>query len=184
MLTELDNCVLGVVWRQGPMSAYGVRSHFAQSNTVAWSSSTGTIYPSIRRLILAGLLDASERSGPRKTQLLAVTRAGMGALREWLTDVRPELGSATADPLRTRLHFLAALGTKERARAFQQYRAATKAKVEELESLVAQRGGTGLERSEWLGNLGALMEVKARLAWLDLVEPEIRALERASPDWG
>lgn len=172
MLTELDNCILGIIWRDGPMSAYDVRSHLARSSTVAWSSSTGTVYPSIRRLVASGLIQASARSGPRKRQLLHVTEPGMAALRRWLQEVMPELGSATADPLRTRVHFLAALPPPQRQRAFDDYRAVTKARVKELESSAAER----LELSERLGTLGALREVSARLKWLDEVEAELPRL--------
>lgn len=174
-MTELDNCVLGVIWREGPMSAYGVRSHFAASTTVSWSSSTGTIYPAIRRLIAAALVEAGERTGPRRTQLLTVTNAGVEALRRWLVSVSPELGSSTADPIRTRVHFLSALEPDERREVLAGYRAASEAALRELEAFADQPATTSVEKSEHLGTLGALMEVRARLSWLDLVERELES---------
>jgi DNA-binding PadR family transcriptional regulator len=180
MLTELDNCILGVIWREGPMSAYGVRSHFARSTTVAWSSSTGTIYPAIRRLVAAGLLTAGKRTGPRKTQLLTLTDAGLVALREWLTHVTPELGSPTADPIRTRVHFLAALNPRRRAEVLAAYRAVTDDAIEQLEREAEEPARTPVEHSERLGTLGALMEVRARRAWLDQVEDELAKMDRRS----
>lgn len=176
MLTELDNCILGVIWREGPMSAYGVRSHFAASTTVSWSSSTGTIYPAIRRLIAAGLLEAGERSGPRRTQLLTVTDTGIEALRRWLLTVTAELGSTTADPIRTRVHFLAALGPEKRREVLAGYRAASEAALRELEVFADQPATTPVEKAEHLGTLGALMELRARLSWLQLVERELDSL--------
>jgi DNA-binding PadR family transcriptional regulator len=177
MLTELDNCILGVIWREGPMSAYDVRSHFAQSTTVAWSSSTGTVYPAIRRLVLAALLTAGARTGPRKRQLLSVTAEGMAALRHWLAKVGTDLGSPTADPIRTRVHFLAALGQAERQHVLRNYRSITEAAYERLKAIADQRAKTAVEQSERLGTLGALMEVRARLEWLDLVEPELAKIQ-------
>lgn len=176
MLTELDNCILGVIWRGGPMSAYDVRNHFAASTTRAWSSSTGTVYPSIKRLIAAGFLTASERSGPRKRQLLSLTDAGSKALRHWLECISAEVGSPTADPLRTRVHFLGALPENDRRKAFEQYRSVTAEKIEELERIAARPARSAVEKSERLGTLGALMELKARLAWFNAIEGELARL--------
>jgi DNA-binding PadR family transcriptional regulator len=180
MLTELDNCILGVVWREGPMSAYDVRNRFAQSTTVAWSSSTGTVYPAIKRLVKAGLLNASARSGPRNRQSLALTSPGMKALCQWLDNVAPELGSPTADPLRTRVQFLAALGRDKRKRALDQYRAVTGARMKLLEELAQRPAESLFDRLDRLGILGALREVRARLDWLDEIEPELARLEPGS----
>jgi DNA-binding PadR family transcriptional regulator len=171
MFSELDCCILGVIWREGPMSGYGVRAHFAGSTTAAWSSSTGTVYPALRRLREAGLLEAGEPSGPRRQELLTVTSKGAEVLRAWLTQVPSQLGSPTADPIRTRVHFLAALDSEARRRAIADYRSATAAALAALGA--ARPGSAKVERSERLGARGAAMELEARLAWLDLVEREL-----------
>lgn len=176
MLTELDNCILGVIWREGPMLAYGVRSHFAGSTTTTWSSSTGTVYPAIRRLRAAGFLDAASPTGPRKSELLSLTPKGHQALEQWLTKVTPDLGSSTADPVRTRVHFLAALNPAARTKALKEYRAVTRAAIDELEAYAAQPPTSAAEQSEWLGTLGALAELRARLEWLEVAERELSAL--------
>ena len=181
MLTELDNCILGVIWREGPMSAYGVRAHFARSSTTTWSSSTGTVYPAIRRLRDNGLLDAASPSGPRKSELLSLTAKGRDALKRWLKDVAVELGASTADPIRTRVHFLSALGAADRKRALADYRAATSAAIDELEKEAGRPATSRVERSERLGTLGALAELRARLDWLSTVERELEMIpHRAS----
>lgn len=177
MLTELDNCILGVIWRDGPMSAYGVRSHFAQSTTATWSSSTGTVYPAIRRLRAAGLLDAAPPTGPRKSELLNLTSKGRKSLQQWLKNVASALGSSTADPIRTRVHFLGALDRRTRQRVLADYRAATRAAIEELEDYAAGPAETVVERSERLGTLGALAELRARLEWLGIAERELEKLD-------
>lgn len=180
MLTELDNCILGVIWREGPMSAYGVRAHFGQSTTTTWSSSTGTVYPAIKRLVAAGLLDAADRTGPRNSQLLTVTDQGLEALRRWLVTVTPELGSSTADPIRTRAHFLAALEPQTRAKVLALYRAATDESLATLETHAHEPATDAVTRSEHLGTIGALMELRARREWLDLVEREFAAMDSRS----
>lgn len=180
MLTELDNCILGIIWRDGPMSAYGVRNHFERSTTVAWSSSTGTVYPAIRRLKDRDLLSAGKRSGPRKSQLLQLTRAGMDALRSWLAAAEPELGSSTADPIRTRVQFLAALDAEARARAIARYRTVTQEAIDTFELKAAAQGEGVAERLDHLGALGALAELRARLTWLETIEPLLMNLRADS----
>lgn len=181
MLTELDNCILGVIWRDGPTSAYGVRAHFARSTTPTWSSSTGTVYPSIRRLRDAGYLKAASPTGPRKSELLSLTPKGRQALGEWLKTVAAPLGASTADPIRTRVHFLAALAPEARAKVLEDYRAVTRAAIDELEADAAQTPRSAAERSEWLGTLGALAELRARLDWLEVAERELSREARGSP---
>jgi DNA-binding PadR family transcriptional regulator len=176
VLTELDNCILGVIWRGGPMSAYGVRAHFAASETVSWSSSTGTVYPAIRRLREAGYLDAAAPAGPRKSELLTLTELGRRALDEWLTDVQPELGSSTADPIRTRVHFLTRLKRSARRQVLEEYRAATRAAIAQVKATLARPASSAVARSERLGSFGALAELEARLDWLDRIEPELDKL--------
>jgi DNA-binding PadR family transcriptional regulator len=176
MLTELESCILGVIWREGPMSAYGVRAHFAGSATATWSSSTGTVYPAIRRLRGAGLLEAASPKGPRKSELLSLTDEGRAALERWLTDVSAELGASTADPIRTRVHFLTALSPQARMKALQDYRVATRAAIERLDASAAVPTTNPVDQSERLGTLGALAELKARLEWLEAVERELSSV--------
>src|SRR4051812_20115559 len=119
LLTELDRCVLGVIWQAGPLSAYRVRTRFKDSATVAWSSSAGSIYPSIRRLLRAGLAVAGSRKDERGTRHIAITAKGRTRLRQWLLNFPPELASATPDPIRTRAQFLYAIPAIHRRRFIQ-----------------------------------------------------------------
>lgn len=168
-LTELDNCVLGVVWREGPLSTYGVRSHFAESTTVGWSSSSGSIYPSIRRLIAAGLVKAGEASDRRGTQELRITAAGVAQLGEWVSSLRPSLASAMPDPLRTRAQFLTCLEPDRRQRFLADSRLHTQAALAELQACADRPALTEAERLERIGDIGAILELRARLQWLNFL---------------
>jgi DNA-binding PadR family transcriptional regulator len=179
MLTELESCILGVIWRGGPMSAYDVRSHFARSTTATWSSSTGTVYPAIRRLREAALVDATPPQGPRRSEVLSLTGKGRDALEHWLSNVTGELGASTADPIRTRVHFLAALPHDKRKTVLEGYVAATGRAVERLEAELQQLGETAADRAERLGTLGAISELRARLDWLETIGPELRKISAA-----
>ena len=166
MLTELDFCILGIVWRAQPMTAYAVRCHLARSPTPTWSSSTGSVYPAIGRLRAAGLLVSRAPSGPRKSEFLGVSTAGMAALEHWLVLVSDDIGRPTADLIRTRVHFLAALSKDRQRDTLKQYQDITRAVAEELERKADSDAATKFELSEKLGTLGALAEVRARMTWL------------------
>lgn len=173
MLTELDHCILGVISREGPMSAYDVRTHFARSTTVAWSSSTGTVYPAIRRLRRADLVTATEPLGPRRAALLSITNDGLSAVRNWLRKPSPELGSPTADPVRGRLQFLALLSDEQQQKAIADYRVATERSLADLKSMIDRLARDRSDPFEQLGARGALMQLEARLSWLEIAAKHV-----------
>ena len=169
-LTELDLCVLGVIWRSGPLTAYRVRKEFRESTTAAWSSSAGSIYPSIRRLLEAGLATtAPVAEDKRGTQSLKITGEGLERLRAWLTNLAPELGTANPDPLRTRAHFLTSIPAEQRVRFVDRARAITRASLAELEAEAERNRSDPDGALEQVGTLGAIFELRARLEWLDQV---------------
>ena len=170
MLTELDYCILGIVWRGQPMTAYAVRTHLAQSTTSTWSSSTGTVYPSIRRLREKGLIAPRTQPGPRNREPLGVTAAGAAALEMWLVQSGAHIARATADPVRTRVHFLSALPPDQRLETLRHYQDITCAAISELEARLAMQDLAEADRLEHLGTTGALAELYARLHWLKEVE--------------
>ena len=48
--SELEGAVLGVIWQEGPCTAYTIRKQFVASPSPQWSGSAGAIYPLVRRL--------------------------------------------------------------------------------------------------------------------------------------
>ena len=169
-MTELDHCVLAVVWRDGPLSAYEVRRSFAASSTVSWSSSTGSIYPAIRRLVEAQLVDAGPAQGARKARRLEVTAAGKASVRDWLLRKRDDLGLPTADPIRTRVQFLCMLPATERAEALSGYREQTVQALAAESDALRVLARNGESEMDLLAGFATLAELKARLDWLKLTE--------------
>jgi DNA-binding PadR family transcriptional regulator len=168
-LTELDFCVLGVIWECGPLSAYRVRARFEESNTAAWSSSAGSIYPSIRRLVRAGLAVMGCRRDERGTRHIAITPKGRERLRAWLVDLRPEIGTATADPIRTRAQFVTSVPYEDQLRFLENARAITRAALKEVEKVTKAKSARSGATLEYIGNLGSIFELRARLQWLNRV---------------
>src|SRR5262249_55003786 len=116
-ITELEGCVLGVLWAEGPCTAYVVRQQFRTSPSPHWSGSAGAIYPLLSRLEQRRLVQSNAaHTGRRASKLYHVTTQGCRALRRWIgPKVSEWVAGVPADPLRTRLRFLGALSPRARA---------------------------------------------------------------------
>jgi DNA-binding PadR family transcriptional regulator len=173
-MTEVEHCVLGAIWLRGPCSAYAIRQEFAHSSSSFWSSSAGSIYPVIERLVEAGLVAATaDRTDGRGKRELAATPAGLSALRSWIGEVPDWAGKATLDPIRTRLNFIAALTSVPAQRSFVQ-----RAEGRTREALAAMEAFLDAEdfrdEAERLAALGSICELEGRLKWLDAVQERLR----------
>src|SRR5262249_34066386 len=116
--TELEACVLGLVWVHGPCTAYVVRRVFQRSPSPHWSGSAGAIYPLVKRLERQGLLRSESHAlGKRRSKQLVLTPPGQRILLPWLRPPSPDwVVGVPPDPLRTRLRFLGALSAVEQAK--------------------------------------------------------------------
>src|ERR687897_3378928 len=77
--------ILGMLsWR--PMSGYDIKSLADHSTRFFWAISYGQIYPELRRLSEAGLVEADEAEGGRRRTAYRLTAAGRKALRGWLAE--------------------------------------------------------------------------------------------------
>ncbi len=173
-LTELERCVLGVIWRDGPVTAYEVAAHFAASLSPYWSGSAGAIYPLVKRLAARKLLRTRQQAwnGSRKT-ILSVTAAGKGALRAWLRPpLPPESGAPTFDSIRTRLFFLEALPPSERAALLADAERVTALQIEAAQQQRVRNEAAG-QTFEALGDIGVLFELRARRQWLRAVRRKL-----------
>lgn len=165
-LSELENAVLGVVWRRGPCSAYVVKREFETSPSASWSASAGSIYPLVKKLSAVGLLDVQEqRWGTRKKALVVLSSAGRAALEAWVATVPGRVGQPAPDPIRTRAFFLDVLPAAQRTRFLDEAEEATQGALEEIRSAMAALRDTG-SRFDLLGTSGALFQLKARLRWI------------------
>jgi len=170
-LTELEECTVGLVWRDGPMTAYEIARTFATSLSSYWSGSAGAIYPMVKRLQRRGLI-RGKRTGRRVR--FEVTAGGLRAIRSWL---RPpfasSVGGPTFDPVRTRLFFIGALPRS-------QWNAVIDGAVDVVSGELVRAGEKRKEDlaseniSEAIGALGVIYELRARLQWLRAVRVLLR----------
>jgi DNA-binding PadR family transcriptional regulator len=174
-VTELEYCVLGIVWEGGPLTAYEVAKPFAESPSSYWSGSAGAIYPLVRRLEEKGLLRGkSAQWNSRKKRVLTITEQGLGALREWLAPpFSPSAGAASFDPIRTRVVFINALPPKARARFFEDAERVVREQLTGLEELYTTQREAGTMQLDALSTLGGMHELRARLVWLAEVRREL-----------
>ena len=165
-LTELESCALADIWRMQPCSTYDIRQNFARSPSSSWSDSAGSIYPVIARLIKLKLVQTRKRRGDaRGRRDLSVTAAGLQSIQSWISNLEPWTGQATADPIRTRAHFLASLPTTKACDDFLNLAEALTADAISHVSVYAETERITSHIAYMVG-VGALRELEARKAWL------------------
>ena len=76
--------ILGMVSREA-RSGYEIKALVDRSVRFFWAASYGQIYPELKRLAEAGLVEGADSpQGDRRRTLYAITPQGEEALREWL----------------------------------------------------------------------------------------------------
>jgi DNA-binding PadR family transcriptional regulator len=165
-LTELEGCVLGLVWERGPCTAYAIRKEFLQSPSPHWSGSAGAIYPLMDRLGRQGLLASKARAtGRRPRSLYVVTAAGAAGLTAWLSPPWPDwVAGVPPDPLRTRLRFLEALPPAHQRQFLADAEALVHAHLARLQEEAEKSRVEGLY--DFMNARGAVLAMEARLQWI------------------
>ena len=166
-LTDLECTVLGVIWRDGPCTPYHIRIEFTNSPSSHWSGSAGAIYPLIRRLEKAKLVQSTPtKQGKRVGRTYHITQQGRRELDRWLSPPLPaDTASIQFDPLRTRMFFL---GSQPKRKALQFLEDAAVMLERELvrsEEFLQSR----IEAKDRFGaaaGKGALQVARARLQWI------------------
>ena len=175
-MTELEATILAIIGQAGPMTAYDIRKVFADSLTPAWSSSPGAVYPAVRRLKQAGLVDESKPSGSRGRKRINTTAKGRKVLTEWLGTLPPQSAGPTPDPIRTRMYFLGSLTAEQRTLLLSGAIRDTEAALVAARESLHERSRSGRDKLQiWVAE-GVLFQLDARLQWLrqlaERVQPE------------
>lgn len=165
-LTSLELTALGIVYKQTKVIAHDVVQHFSTSQTLAYRSGAGSIYPLLKRLTASGHLSLVDR-------YYEITPKGLQALKEWLSPpFTHEDISANLDMIRSRVYFLRLLEPDER-------RAFILAAIERLEELRANCSSEVAANESVADNfsacamLGALRETEARIQWLREIQDRL-----------
>jgi DNA-binding PadR family transcriptional regulator len=111
-VTQIDYAILGLV-SQEPLSGYKIRMAFEKTALGNFSSSPGTIYPALKRLVSLRHLEKKKRSETRKGPVdMAITKSGIQVLRDWFhSPVGREEVTKNRDLLLLRFAFMDGLVT-------------------------------------------------------------------------
>lgn len=164
--------ILGMVSRE-PRSGYEIKALVDNSTRFFWAASYGQIYPELKRLAEAGLLEgADEPTGGRKRTVYAITAAGEEALRSWLRQP-PETYEMREEGL-LKLFFAGVLPAEEAAPILASMRKHRRDMVERLRAIEPKAAAkdasgdpfplmvlrSGIEFNEWFAEWCERMEAQ------------------------
>lgn len=113
---ELSNTayvILGAL-HERPRSGYDIKAFADGSTRHFWAISYGQLYPELRRLLDAGLIEAEDQpTGSRQRTLYRLTRTGEEALADWVSDTSIR-GCEIRDEMLVRLFFSDAVELERR----------------------------------------------------------------------
>lgn len=159
-LTELEGAVLSEIHHRGHDTAFQVRRAFQTSPSVEWSGSAGAVYPAIRRLADAALIETTPITTGRKGTRLSLSPQGIAALEAWICDpVRAT--SVGVDPFRLRAGLWITLDPTVRAEALRRLQHAVDEELERLIASLDALDDVERARTEWSIDLQ-----KMRSRWL------------------
>ncbi|MEK6250912.1 MAG: PadR family transcriptional regulator [Actinomycetota bacterium] len=162
--------ILGML-RTSPKSGYEIKAIVDHSTRFFWAASYGQIYPELRRLAKAGLIEgtAAPRDGRRRT-VYKITPEGRKELRAWLRE--PPTAFETRDEGLLKLFFAGALPPQEAAgtlRAMREHHHGVVERLREIEPKATAAGGFplmvlqgGIEFNEWQADWCERMEKQLR----------------------
>jgi PadR family transcriptional regulator, regulatory protein AphA len=165
--------ILGMVSRE-PRSGYEIKALVDNSTRFFWAASYGQIYPELRRLSEAGLVEGADAPrGGRKRTVYTITADGEAALKNWLR--QPPTTYEMREEGLLKLFFAGALAPTEAVeilRAMREHRLGLVERLRAMESkalvkqdpfpLMVLRGG--IEFNQWFAQWCERME-------LQLLEP-------------
>jgi DNA-binding PadR family transcriptional regulator len=143
-----------------PRSGYEIKSFVDKSTRFFWAASYGQIYPELRKLEAAGLIEGEDApTGDRKRTVFRLTPAGEQALHDWLR-VPPEVLEMRHEGM-LKVFFADALGPGERRQRLLDMREQHLEKLAALRAVEAARTKDedtstylilrfGIEFNEWI----------------------------------
>jgi DNA-binding PadR family transcriptional regulator len=175
--------ILGML-RKGPMSGYEIKALVDRSTRFFWAASYGQIYPELKRLSQAGLVEGVDSpTGGRRRTVYEITADGEEELKAWLRQP-PEVFEMREEGL-LKLFFADALPPEEAVeivRAMRAHREAVNRTLRELEPTKDEELAAypltvlrcGIEFTDWFADWCERTERRI-LAAADAAAPEKRS---------
>jgi len=161
--------ILGMVNRE-PRSGYEIKAAVDNTTRFFWAASYGQIYPELKRLSEAGLVEGvAAPRGDRKRTVYAITARGEAALKEWLRQP-PETAEMREEGL-LKLFFAGAVAPEEAAeilRTMRERRLDLTARLRAMEPKTLEKEDpyplmvlrAGIEFNEWFAEWCERMEAQ------------------------
>jgi DNA-binding PadR family transcriptional regulator len=165
-VTQLDYAILGLL-KEVDRSGYEIRRIFELTAIGNYSSSPGSIYPALKRLLKTELLEVRSTTGSNKKKY-RITRQGLSILKGWMMQpISLEDIKKRNKELLLRAAFMDGLVSHERILAFlESFHALTKEYVEELEQYLEVET-TQLPLMGGIAFNHGVITYKANLEWCD-----------------
>jgi DNA-binding PadR family transcriptional regulator len=153
--------ILGMVSRE-PRSGYEIKAIVDNTTRFFWAASYGQIYPELKRLSEAGLVEGIDAPrGERKRTVYAITADGEGELVDWLRKP-PETAELREEGM-LKLFFAGVLPPEDAAETLRSMREQRLALAERLRAMEPKAQAredpfplivlqAGIEFSEWFAN--------------------------------
>jgi DNA-binding PadR family transcriptional regulator len=172
-LSKTAHVILGML-RKGPKSGYEIKAKADISTRFFWAISYGQLYPELKRLEEAGLIEGeTDPDDGRQRRVYAIAAAGEEALREWLT--RPgDLHSELRHEGVLRFYFADALDHEERVELL----AAIRAKHEQLREQLDQIKPSAEAARDESGDELSLLTLETGIAYQEFFVELCDRLER------
>jgi DNA-binding PadR family transcriptional regulator len=137
-LSATGRVILGMLGFR-PMSGYEIKALVDSSTRFFWAASYGQIYPELRRLADAGLIEGEELArGGRKRTVFELTPAGREALAAWHAS-ETEI-QETRDETMLKLFFADAVGSDAPEHALEAKRDHHRGVAQQLREIQAGKG--------------------------------------------
>lgn len=162
-LTDYEGSLLGLVLRNQPITAYQLLKFYEQSPVTRFNTSKGSVYPLIRRMKEAGLLEGQATSSRgRNPETLSCTQRGAEAVRAWVRGVNLNHVNLD-DPLRTMVLSLEMLSRDEQL----EWIADAKALVsEKMKAVVDYAQGVSVP-FQAIVHKSTVESLRLKMEWLD-----------------
>lgn len=159
--------ILGMVSKE-PRSGYEIKATVDHTTRFFWAASYGQIYPELKRLAEAGLVEATDApTGGRKRTIYEITADGEAELKAWLQ--RPPETFEMREEGLLKLFFADALPPEEAVptlRAMREHRLEAGARLRAMEPAAEEKGDPfvlmvlqgGIEFTTWFAEWCERME--------------------------
>jgi DNA-binding PadR family transcriptional regulator len=169
----LDMAILGLL-REGPMHGYELRQRLV--DLAFWRISFGSVYPALRRLEKAGLIEVRPGSGRRKEYM--ITAEGKEHFQETLEDASSEVENSSA--FRVRLAFFKYMQPEARIDFLERRRTVLRDRIAKARTSLRRTADRVDRYTQSLMEHG-VAAAEADVAWLEGLIAEERS-EGAAPE--